>query len=887
MLAIDLASIPFLLFCAAPIATAQEPRLSDEQLLPLAQALALHREARSVGQGVEEAKAALLTDLEQLRAGLEGRDPLCSPADIGRAEWLSWPRDAYKQERGEVVSEVYEGGSFATGGLAYAFRLPKDYDPRGHSYPLILTIPDENESPADHLRQHWVLRELLDQAILFCPQMPKLRVEWDQVVVEGRPGGLSHVLTAYRLATERLAVDPDRVYVVGRGKGVVAAIAAGNTSPHRFAGVVGRAGEPGAIGPENFSQLPTLFAGGGALASAFQERAKAAGHDNVRVQLEATESDIWYWMLEHPRAAQPTSVRIVVGNPFPTRVYWMRVAPTAPDTHAEASIDRDTNTIEITCHGTSQVALFLNDALVDLGRPVTFRCNGVESSSMVRRSLPTTLSLLEEGLSDPGAMYVAQYVCDLNRQGSGASVAAAPDADFDERFAAAGEDADRLWELDQWCRANQREARADGVLRKLLRFAPQHEEARKALGYVRSGEQWWESQRALDSFLHSQEEAVAKAMGHVKHQGLWMHPDERAEVDKGLVKDQATGQWLSAADRKRLTEGWVRQDLEWIPPTEAARVDEGSWLVDGEWMDLVSANRRHSSIGSMWRIPSRELLVYSTADRDVALRAMQEMSRALEDLRRVFGAEPVLPISVAVMRDEEQYDRMAFGDPDGRRPPTHVARLQIIHSAYFAESWFRRVERRFEFQGMGVCYWDADAPSGDLYGVHAARLAVGLSYVEALDPSPKTVRKALSQGPPPNYYASYVAEKKLPAWLRYGGAVYAERYFRDTSVPADGDPWWARKWSIDNLRQRGGMRALSEILAFPIDPDKRDDSLKLLIECGLLVAFLVDGECAPVLEEHARFKQALALGRLHPNGIEALEQSLLDHEAEIRTFAGL
>ncbi len=367
-----------------------------------------------------------------------------------------------------------------------------------------------------------------------------------------------------------------------------------------------------------------------------------------------------------------------------------------------------------------------------------------------------------------------------------------------------------------------------------------------------------------------------------------MHTDERALAVKGWVKDQETGLWLTPGDEKRLADGWVRQDLDWIPPEDAPRVDEGLWWVDGEWLDLERANRRHASIGSMWRIPDAEVLLYSTADRGVSLRAQREMGRALADLRRVFGAEPVLPLRVALLRDEEQYDRFAFGDPDGRRLAAHAGRLQVVHSAFFAESWFQKVAGKPEFMGMGVCLWDDQVPNGDLYGVHAARLAVGLSYVEALDPSPKAVRKALSAGPGSDHYAAYQAEKVLPAWLRWGGAVYAERYFEDTTVaPGNDERWWARNWSLENLRSRGGLRALDLILAFPLDPDDRDDSLKLLLEAGLLVAFIVDGDCDPVEVEHAAFKKALAAGRLQARQVTALAAAVAAHEQELRAFAGL
>jgi len=315
-------------------------------------------------------------------------------------------------------------------------------------------------------------------------------------------------------------------------------------------------------------------------------------------------------------------------------------------------------------------------------------------------------------------------------------------------------------------------------------------------------------------------------------------------------------------------------------------VDEGLWWVDGEWFDLSHADQRHASLDSMWRIPGAEVLLYSTAERQVCLRAQRVMGQALVDLRRVFGAEPVLPLRVAMLRDEEQYDRFAFGDPDGRRLATHAGRLHVVHSSFFAESWFPRVEGKPEFSGMGVCYWEAHVPNGDLYGLHAARLAVGLSYVDALDPSPKAVRKALTAGTGGDYYAAYQAEKQLPAWLRWGGAVYAERYFEDTSVAEGGDRWWARKWSLENLKSRGGMRDLAAVFAFQLDPDDRDDGLKLLLEAGSIVAFIVDGGCAPVSAEHAAFKKSLAGGKIDARRVTALTEAVRAHEQELRAFVG-
>jgi len=870
-----------------PVAGQAQLEVGDDELEPLGASFAAYFEARATGRGLDGAREGFATSLAALKSELAGGDPLAFPTLVGRALWLShgYADRQRKIKAGKVTTDELEGGSFDGSPLAYAYRVPRDYDPT-LPYPLILAIPDSGEEPADHIRDDWKSPEVRDAAIVVCPEMPGDDAAWDQVVIEGRPGGLCNLLTALRLAGARFAVDFDRVFVVGRGVGVATAVALGNYSPQRFAGIVGRAGPLGTLGAENFRDLPTYFVGAGATAMEFQESVKAAGYDNCRVEAVGGE-ELWSWMKEHPRSTWPTTVTVVPGNPFPTRAYWLRVAPCTPTPRATGKIDRGSNLITVDGEGVSQVTLFLSDELVDLGRPVTVLCNGVENVVEPTRHLPTMLNLVCDGTSDEGCVYVAEVLLDMSGDPARAyrRVPVVEDVDYRRLLGQAGERPSELWEVHEWCLANGREEKAPAVLRRLLRFAPDDLRAREALGHVRVGERWFTSGEAAESFRRRQDPELAKALGLVEHRSLWMHPEERARASKGQVRDEETGLWLDAADRRRLEKGWVLQDTEWISPEEASRVDEGLWRVDGEWLDLASANRRRSRIESMWVIPTAEVRLHATVDRDVAFRALHEMRRAIGDLDRVFGVRPVLPLPVAVLRDEEQYDRFAFGNPDGRRRATHGRRLHVIHSAFFAESWVPLVDGGREFRGMGVCYWDTLMPGGDLYGVHSARLAVGLSYVDALDPSPKAVRGALKAGPGGDYVLEYEAEKLLPAWLRYGAAVYGERFFRDETVGADGDPWWARKWSLENLAARGGLQPLSEVFAFPLNPDDRDGSLKLLIEAGLVVSFLVDGQVAEVKAAHEDFMRAMRSGRITPGQVGALAEVLLAHEGKVREYA--
>src|SRR6185436_17370154 len=165
---------------------------------PLATSLAAYLDARASSVGLEAAKSALAANLETLGRTLGG-DALLHHAELGRAWWLS---RAHPAERGgKVATGVCEEGSFTDAGMSYAYRLPREYDPAS-AYPLILAIPAEDEKPADHLRADWVEREVQERVILLCPEMPRNPEDWDKVMVKGRPGGLCHVLTALRVASE-------------------------------------------------------------------------------------------------------------------------------------------------------------------------------------------------------------------------------------------------------------------------------------------------------------------------------------------------------------------------------------------------------------------------------------------------------------------------------------------------------------------------------------------------------------------------------------------------------------------------------------------------------------------------------------------------------------
>lgn len=395
----------------APLASAQpapqETYLKDSELAKVGKALAEYFEAFEEKKKVLEAEADFAEALEKAAKGLRKApidELMASPADMGRALWLSANYAKKRLKKGKMTDESYQGGFFKDTALEYSLWIPSKYDAKKNAYPLIITIPDEGEKPSQHLIERWESQDIRDGALLVAPQMPSDAAQWTE-----NPG-IAAVLVTMREVTTNAAVDFDRIYLAGRGTGVKAAVAIAAKFPHRFAGVIGRTGDAGPTSPNNFSNLPTMFAGGGGEASAFQKAADELGWKNSTVSAEAKEDDIWNWIQDHPRTGYPKEVTLHPGSPFPNRAYWLEIPPGSggADSMVHAKVDSDANTVTIDATGLAQVELYLSDALLDLSKPIKVIANGEEIVESVPRSKKQFLSMAYNRSIDAGGIYVAR-----------------------------------------------------------------------------------------------------------------------------------------------------------------------------------------------------------------------------------------------------------------------------------------------------------------------------------------------------------------------------------------------------------------------------------------------------------------------------------------------
>lgn len=459
-------------------------------------------------------------------------------------------------------------------------------------------------------------------------------------------------------------------------------------------------------------------------------------------------------------------------------------------------------------------------------------------------------------------------------------------AEYEQRRKAAGDDVDKLWQLHSWCKEKRLDKESRSTLRRIVKLDPEHKDANEALGNVLYDGKWFPSQKKVDEYKKAQEEKKAKEQGLVNYKGQLVPSADVPFLEKGLVKDES-GNWVDGEERKKIKEGWVKQDMEWVPPTEKAEMDKGLWKCGEQWLSLEEANKYHADLAHWWRIPGPHFTLYTTCDRDVATEKVKKnLEFAWEDLAKVYGQEPKDPVIVVILRNTKQYNLFAAGDQEEQIPPTESEGLCSIHFAYFADEGLDPATGAF--MAAGVSYWDASTNDGNAWGRNSVRHALGQSFGEAIDPSPKALekmRKLKTINP-----KALWAEKRAPTWLRWGAAAYAERYFIDTLVERGGNNRWAPEWAIKNLIGRGGLRPLKQVFECKITVDSPEDSEKLISETGLMVSFMVDGDCAPVKEKFKVLQLALKDGKdakAVSTASEAVQSEVLKHEAELRKFAGM
>lgn len=482
----------------------------------------------------------------------------------------------------------------------------------------------------------------------------------------------------------------------------------------------------------------------------------------------------------------------------------------------------------------------------------------------------------------------------------------AADAEADAKIAEAGTDVAKLLELAKAFATGGKDDAAKKTYKKIVELDPKHEEAHKALRHHFYDSKWFESYAELSKYRR-EETAKMKEKGLARWKDQWVPEADVPYLNMGWVKDDK-GKWqnpVEVARTKQIAEwkaaghSYRKDDSSWIAPADMAKWEQLQWKCGDQWLDTAKADEFHSQIGQWWQLEGEHFSVWSTCDWSSANQARWHADKIYPDMIRLFGIHTnhdKKPHFV-VLNGLDQYNQAAGGQPP-LLPETEG--ISSLHGAYFADAFVTGdpAANQFEYLGCGVSYWDRKDEKLNPWGPFWLRWAAAQSYCEAIDPSwlaiSEAIAAAASGGGPGQ--SNFWGEKKIPRWMRYGAASYAERFLKDPNLQAGGDPWALREFAFAELKKGGNLHKIEDIFAFTLSLEDIEGSSRLYHEAGLVVSFLLDGSDGDkkIQEKHAAFKVALAnslSGKAKPkellDAVEGLQKELAKNEKDIKKFAGL
>ncbi len=315
---------------------------------------------------------------------------------------------SYRNEpKGLQPGETIQVGSHA---FSYGLYVPDSYSP-DKSLGLVICLHGAGFTGDSYL-ERWQTR-LGDGYILACPTVP-MGSWWTRTAEQ-------LVLATIRAVESRYRIDPDRVYLTGMSNGGIGAYLIGAHHAPLFAAVVPMAGGlPEVLLPflENFRQTPVYIIHGTqdqvmpvTMSRSIDEALTELGYRHVyrehdRVHPHAGGHffpreelpDLVTWLGSQRRNPLPQKLTVVQDASHLSVFAWVRIDATDRiaefsdnliDAHDELIMSRQyakldavvagPNRIEVRTKHVRRYSVFLNDALVDLSRPVTIVTNGTIS----------------------------------------------------------------------------------------------------------------------------------------------------------------------------------------------------------------------------------------------------------------------------------------------------------------------------------------------------------------------------------------------------------------------------------------------------------------------------------------------------------------------------
>ncbi len=343
---------------------------------------------------------ALRTASPSLRASLAAQ----LDRELGaRATAAAIPRSfRYRSVRGRIIeSSAYDSHREP---LPFYIILPAGYDP-GRPWPMHVYLHGGGFVSHRACRRFF-RQEEIDGFILLCPTTPK--AHW------WTPEGEEAVWEVVQEAARRVNVDTDRISLDGKSSGATGVWHLGHKFPWRWSALVTRCGgkirEPRFL--TNLADTPTFMIHGDEdhtlpvdlsreMASLLKARGmsfvyrevRGGGHDFF----PALNAEVITWLARQRRAIPRRFAFEPTRHQDHGIIHWLELSPASP---LQARIESDArgSVVSVSTQEPPRSAtVYLNDALVDLDKPVRVVLNGaVVFEGVAARSTAVVLSSFAE-----------------------------------------------------------------------------------------------------------------------------------------------------------------------------------------------------------------------------------------------------------------------------------------------------------------------------------------------------------------------------------------------------------------------------------------------------------------------------------------------------------
>ena len=363
-----------LFFVFSSFAFAQgEPELKSSDLKKISKYTGDWIDAKIDGDSskLSDAIMSLEGQVVKMAKSSKGRNPLSYVYD--------WEIALHQERKYATSGSTVKKGRVANVAFArapYSVWLPKKYNPKKSSYPCVVLLGATAASVIESLPV-----EVLESMIILAPDISSLSEDLALTMET-----LISLIIPVSEASKAYHLDRMRLFMVGTDElGSVIAAQWGAVMPHLFAGVTSTTDVTGKIvGSKNLELVANT--------------------------VMASANDAATWCAIQARTnPYPLNFEFEIPWPQQSRVFW--VHPVKSDSfegelaNIKVSVDRDSNTISIDSTSVERVKLYLNDAIVDLDKPVIIVRNGIDYTYQPSRSVGTMLEVFASSLD--GAVFPA------------------------------------------------------------------------------------------------------------------------------------------------------------------------------------------------------------------------------------------------------------------------------------------------------------------------------------------------------------------------------------------------------------------------------------------------------------------------------------------------